>query len=67
MPCLGWGIECQLKTIHFVSESYFLYRISFEVKNKSGEIAYFQPTDSEALSENPFPTGYNGVKKTIYI
>ncbi len=23
--CRGWGIECQLKTIHFVSEGYFLY------------------------------------------
>jgi len=25
MLSFGWGIEYQLKTIHFVSEGYFLY------------------------------------------
>ena len=38
MLSFGWGIEYQLKTIHFVSEGYFLYYDVF----RSQELIRFQ-------------------------
>jgi len=49
MLSFGWGIEYQLKTIHFVSEGYFLYYDVFRsqelirFKDLYPELSLFRP------------------------